>query len=71
MVLPPTTVSSVAVRMKCFTGVVQRIASSTNSGISDGSAFSLASSAGLRASSQKPPAADELVVSCPAVAVIT
>ena len=39
-------------------------------GISEGSAFSFCSSHGLRTSASRPPAVAELVVSCPAVAMM-
>ena len=57
-------------RMKVFTGVVQRMLSSTRPGISDGSALTLASSAGFSASAHMAPAVDDEVVSCPAVATM-
>jgi hypothetical protein len=57
--------------MKCFTGVTQRIDSSTSPGISDGLALTLANSEGDSQRPQIAPAVDDEVVSWPAVATMT
>jgi hypothetical protein len=61
----------VAVRMNCFTGETQRIISSTAVGTSSGSSRKRWSWSGCSISACIPPAIAELVVSCPAVAMIT
>ena len=63
--------SAVAERMKCFTGVIQRTASSTRPGISAGSAFTRANASGNWHMPHTAPAVDDEVVSCPAVATMT
>ncbi len=57
-------------RMKCLTGVIQRIASSTRPGISSGLALTAANCSGSSASAQIAPAVEDDVVSWPAVATI-
>ena len=61
----------VQLRMKCLTGVTQRMISSTAVGSSDGSACRRASWSGCSMSAWRPPAIADDVVSWPAVATIT
>jgi hypothetical protein len=56
--------------MKCCTGTVQRIASSTRPGISDGLARSFSSSPGCSHNAHIAPHVDDDVVSCPAAAMM-
>ena len=67
----PSSTSAVAVRMTWCTGVVQRIASSTNLGIKPESAFSFLERILFSHNAQSPPEIDEDVVSWPAAATIT
>ena len=61
----------VQLRMKCLTGVTQRMISSTAVGISDGSSRSRCSWSGFSTRACSPPAIDDAVVSWPAVAMMT
>ena len=62
--------NQLAIAKTVFTGVIQRMLSSTSPGINDGSAFTLANSSGCSARPQIAPAVEEEVVSCPAVATM-
>ena len=55
---------------KFFTGVTHRIVSSIARGISEGSFLSFSNSLGFSIKARIPPAVEEEVVSCPAVAII-
>ncbi|CNH84915.1 Uncharacterised protein [Mycobacterium tuberculosis] len=70
MGVPRTVVFSAAVRMKCLTGVTQRIISSVARGMRSRSSRSSANWSGLSMSACMPPEMVELVVSCPAVATM-